>query len=124
MISSIDDAITRPENGASLRFGHETCVLPLACLLELDNVNYHTTDLDNLHLQWQNYNIFPMACNVQIVVYRKPGDLNPDDVLVKVLLNEHEARLPFATDTFPYYKWTDIRPYYVEKLKTHINWAD
>ncbi|MBP5498008.1 MAG: histidine-type phosphatase, partial [Muribaculaceae bacterium] len=110
------------ERGASLRFGHETCVLPLACLLELDNVNYHTTDLADLHNHWQNYNIFPMACNVQMVFYRPVNGAG--DVLVKVLLNEHEARLPIATTMFPYYRWSDFRKYYVEKLKTPIDWKN
>ena len=38
MIEKADDAIATGERGASLRFGHETCVLPLACLMELDSV--------------------------------------------------------------------------------------
>lgn len=122
MIESADEAIAKNERGASLRFGHETCVLPLACLLELDNVNYHTTDLADLHNHWQNYNIFPMACNVQMVFYRPVNGAG--DVLVKVLLNEHEARLPIATTMFPYYRWSDFRKYYVEKLKTPIDWKN
>ena len=120
MIETVDDAIAQGKRGATLRFGHETCVLPLACLLELDNVNYSCENLDELHKQWRNYEIFPMGCNIQMVFYRDAT--GSDDVLVKVLLNEHEATLPFETDIFPYYHWKDIKPYYVNKLKTVIEW--
>lgn len=121
MIETADAAIAnRDRHGAALRFGHETCVLPLACLLEIDSVNYSCDDLNTLHEHWRNYEIFPMACNVQMVFYRTTKA--SDDVLVKVLFNEHEAKLPFATDCFPYYHWQDIKPYYTQKLKTLIQW--
>ena len=120
MIATADSVIALPQgwHGAALRFGHETCVLPLACLLEIDNVNFSCTNLDELHEQWRNYEIFPMACNVQMVFYRN----GTPDVLVKVLFNEHEAKLPFHTDIFPYYHWNDIKPYYINKLKKQIQW--
>lgn len=124
MIATADEVIASGGHGAALRFGHETCVLPLACLLEIENVGYSTTDLDNLHLYWQNYNIFPMACNVQMVFYRPVNAAGNDtaDILVKVLFNEREVRLPFETDSFPYYRWNDLRTYYLKKLETPINW--
>ena len=119
MIETADAAIAdRDHHGATLRFGHETCVLPLACLLEIDNVNYSCDDLNTLHETWRNYEIFPMACNIQLVFYRNAGN----DILVKVLFNEHEAKLPFHTDNFPYYRWNDIKPYYQQKLKTTVTW--
>lgn len=119
MIETADQAIAdREHHGAALRFGHETCVLPLACLLELDNVNYSCDNLDELHEHWRNYEIFPMACNIQMVFYRNCSD----DILVQVLFNERPAKLPFQTDNFPFYRWNDINPYYQQKLKTTINW--
>ncbi len=124
MIEKADQAIATREHGASLRFGHETCVLPLACLMELDNVNYSCNDLDSLHLYWQDYNTIPKACNIQMVFYRPVGTTagNPEDILVKVLLNEHEATLPFTPVTGPYYRWTDLKAYYERKLATVIDW--
>jgi len=123
MIETADKAIAnRDKHGAALRFGHDTSVLPLACLLELDSVNYTCDNLDELHEHWRNYEIFPMGCNIQMVFYR--SDNVNDDVLVKVLFNEHEATLPFHTDCFPYYRWKDIKPYYVKKLETDIDWPE
>ena len=91
--------------------------MPLACLLELDSCNVSVSNPDELDRHWRNYNIFPMACNIQIVFYRqKKGN---GDVLVKVLLNEREATLPAKPVTGPYYKWSDLRKYYTEKLKSY-----
>jgi hypothetical protein len=100
---------------AVLRFGHEVCVMPLACLLELDNCGYVTDDLENLDQVWRNYKIYPMACNVQLVFYRPVS--GKGDILVKALLNEREATLPVKTRQFPYYKWKDLRQYYLKRLE-------
>jgi hypothetical protein len=100
---------------ATLRFGHEVCVMPLACLLELDSCGISVENPDELDRYWRNYNIFPMACNIQLVFYRPKG--KPGDVLVKAMLNEREASLPVQPTQWPYYKWNDLRNYYTEKLK-------
>ena len=101
---------------ATLRFGHEVCVMPLACLLELDSCGISVESPDSLDRYWRNYNIFPMACNIQLVFYR-PTKGREGDVLVKALLNERETTLPVATKQWPYYRWADLRRYYTEKLR-------
>ena len=110
----IETADTVTQTQATLRFGHEVCVLPLACLLELDSCSASVSDLNRLDEVWRNYKIFPMACNIQLIFYRskKQGA----DILVKALLNEREASLPIATTQYPYYKWSDLRQYYLDKL--------
>ena len=111
----IQVADTTKQTCAVLRFGHEVCVMPLACLLELDNCGYVTDDLENLDQVWRNYKIYPMACNVQLVFYRPVS--GKGDILVKALLNEREATLPVKTKQFPYYKWKDLRQYYLKRLE-------
>ena len=126
MIEKCDSAIARGERGASLRFGHESCLLPLACLMELDDVNYGGGDLDTLHEHWQDYNIIPKGCNIQIVLYRPIGNERPDaeDVLVKVLLNEHEAELPDGHVTGPYYNWEELSHYWIHTLSRPTAWPE
>ncbi len=114
-IEDADRAIAHAGCSASLRFGHESVVLPLVCLMGIDGADYQTTNLETLDRHWQSYKIFPMACNVQMVYYRPSGD-RPGDVLVKVLLNEHEATLPIATNQWPYYRWKDVRDFYMDRL--------
>ena len=111
----IQVADTTKHTSAVLRFGHEVCVMPLACLLELDNCGYVTDDIENLDQVWRNYKIYPMACNVQLVFYRPVS--GKGDILVKALLNEREATLPVKTKQFPYYKWKDLRQYYLKRLE-------
>ena len=114
LIEDADQAILEGRNQASLRFGHESVVLPLVCLMGINGADYHTTDLETLDRHWQSYKIFPMACNLQMIYY-KP-DQGQGDILVKVLLNEREATLPVKTDCAPYYRWSDVRDYYMDKL--------
>ncbi len=102
-------------HGATLRFGHEICVLPLACLLELGNCNASVEDLSRLEETWRDYEIYPMGCNIQLIFYR-PMKGKKGDILVKALLNEKEVSMPAKTDNFPYYKWSDLRLYYGKKL--------
>ena len=112
----IETADTVTQVQATLRFGHEVCVMPLACLLEMDNCGKAYSDLDRLDEEWRNYRIFPMACNIQLVFY-KPKKGKKGDILVKALLNERETRLPITTTQWPYYKWDALRDYYLKKLQ-------
>ena len=112
----IETADTVTQTQATLRFGHEVCVMPLACLLELDNCGMAVNNLDELDKYWRNYRIFPMGCNIQLIFYR-PKKGKTGDILVKALLNEREAYLPAQTDNWPYYKWQDLRQYYLNKIK-------
>jgi len=119
-ILSTADTVTQVQ--ATLRFGHEVCVMPLACLLELGECGYSTDNMETLDQTWRNYRIFPMGCNIQLVFYRpkKSGKgVSPapeDGILVKAMLNERECRLPVQTDQYPYYKWADLRQYYLDKI--------
>ena len=115
IIEEADQNVGKSHPGATLRYGHEVCVMPLACLLELDNCGKQIYDLEKLPEEgWLNYKIFPMGCNIQLIFY-KPKK-RTGDILVKVLLNENEATLPLKPVTGPYYKWTDFRDYFSRKL--------
>lgn len=119
IITQADSCLRLERPGATLRFGHETMVMPLTCLLELDNYGLEESDLEKLERRgWLNYRIFPMAANLQFVFYRKAAG-RADDVLVKVLLNENEARLPLQSKTAPYYRWAEVRDYYLKKLDAY-----
>lgn len=107
------DTVTQTQ--ATLRFGHEVCVLPLACLLELGQCGAKVENLDTLDNVWRNYKIFPMACNIQLVFYR-PKKGKSGDILVKALLNERETTLPVQPVNGPYYRWQDLRQYYLDKI--------
>ncbi len=138
-------ADTTTQKAAVLRFGHEVCVMPLACLLELGSCGAVVDDFYKLDEVWRNYDIFPMGCNVQLIFYRqkeepvveipvpkvkramekgaKNAPEKKDDgeggILVKALLNEREVSLPVKTTQYPYYRWDDLRRYYQDKIEKY-----
>ena len=118
IIQDADSCIMLPNPGVQLRFGHETVILPLVCLLNLNGYGLATDQLDMLPKKsWANYKIFPMASNIQFVFYRK--DPSDTDVLFKVLLNENEATLPLGSALEPYYHWNEFKEYYLKKLDAY-----
>ena len=118
IITEADSCIHLKNPGAQLRFGHETVMLPLACLLGVNGFDFQTANLEELEPNgWWAGLIFPMASNFQFVFYRR--DTNDNDVIFKVLLNEREVTLPIETDIAPYYHWRDFRRYYLKKLNDY-----
>ncbi|MCI1648090.1 MAG: histidine phosphatase family protein [Bacteroides sp.] len=112
-LNTADTCVVSSGHGATMRFGHDTCILPLAVLMELGNCTKVVNDPEAVADEWRNYKIFMMASNIQWVFYRKPGS---EDILVKALLNEHEVSLPVKTDIAPYYHWKEVEAYYRNKL--------
>ena len=101
-----------------LRYSSRGMVMELICLMELNGYGLKTPDLNQLEKQgWANYRIAPFGSSVQVVYYRK--DKTDDNILIKVLLNGEEARLPIETDCAPYYHWEDFKRYYLRKLYAH-----
>lgn len=119
IIESADSAMTSANRSVNLRFGHESIVLPLTVLMEINDAALDTDDLESLANVWRNYEVFPMASNIQLIFYRpkKNPSYTPDEVLVKVMLNEEEGRLPVTPVDGPYYRWSDLRDYYMSKLE-------
>lgn len=119
IVSTADSCLLLQHPGATLRFAHESDVMPLVCLLNINHYGETIDDLEELDDKgWNNYNIYPMACNVQFIFYKPVGqqNLKNADILVKVLLNENEAELPVASDCKPYYHWRDVRSYLLQRL--------
>ena len=117
IIHQADSCIQIERPGATLRFGHETMVLPLTCLLGLNGYDQQIDNLDEVESKgWINYKVFPMGANIQFIFYRKSFG---GDVLVKVLLNENETTLPIHSDIAPYYRWNDVKEYYTKKLDSY-----
>jgi hypothetical protein len=109
-IESIADRVIREGKPAlTLRFSHDSSVLPLAYLIGLKETLGGGPDPKNLYKTISIDKIIPMAANIQLIFYRKAGS---DDVLVKFLLNENETSIPVKTDCAPYYHWKDVKAYW------------
>ena len=110
------DSIMKLEHPVfNLRFTNEGALMSLASLMELDNCGVATENLDSLEaLGWADYRIAPPGGCIVMIHYRR--DKNDEDPLIKVLLNGQEARLPFKSDSAPYYHWNEVKRYYLRKL--------
>ncbi len=115
IIEKADSCIALQHPGATLRYGHDTMVTPLTCLLNLNGYGAgYQGPREDCYTMWFDYKITPMATNLQFVFYR--NQKKPNDVLVKVLLNEDEATLPIKSDVAPYYHWNDFKDYCLKIL--------
>ena len=120
MIHMGDSMMKRYAPVAHVRYTTERVVMSLACLMELNDYGLETDNLDSLEAYgWADYKIAPLGGSIVMVHYRK--DRDDQDVLVKVLLNDREARLPLETDCAPYYHWNDVKRYYLRKLYRYEN---
>ena len=126
-LDEADLMIASGEKGVRLRFGHDSVVLPFSFILGVKEAIGGTDDMENLHNTFSIFRLIPMAGNVQLIFFRplptSPrersacGQTNPDDVLVKFLMNENETSVPIKTDCYPFYHWKDVSNYYRTMLK-------
>jgi hypothetical protein len=125
IIKTADKVIYDGSLAASLRFGHDTNITPLELLMGFEDFGISTiiTDYSKVSDSWKIWQISPMCANLQIIFYHKTdGDAKgssccrPDDVIVKILLNEREATLPIMSDIWPYYRWSDVRAYWLSRM--------
>jgi len=112
IVDRADAAIAEDSNrAADLRFGHDTGILPLACIIGLEGVadRYPVAEA---HEHWQSFQNVPMASNLQMIFYRN----RKDDILVKLLYNEKETAVPALTPVSgPYYRWTDLKEHLLRR---------
>ena len=115
IIESADSAIAQGGNSATLRFGHDGNLIPLAGMLQLKDTYNQEWDPAKFYTAFSDFKIAPMAGNIQMVFFRNPK--KPDaDILVKFMLNERETSIPVDTDIYPFYRWEDVRRFYAGKL--------
>lgn len=125
IIDQTDSAILTGSPGANLRFGHDGILVSIITLMELGGYGDEINSLEALEeSEWNDYDIIPMAGNMQIVFYRPEGsetDLHPEDILVKAMINEKEVSMPGNPVAGHYYRWSDLRDYYLTKLEKFNN---
>jgi hypothetical protein len=118
-LDKADAAIAAGTPSANLRYGHDTALYPLLCLMEVNDCAYAPQDIEDLANKWVNYDIVHMASNLQLIFFKnKKGN-----ILVRALLDEKEAKLPVQCykdskgNEYPYfYEWDKVEKYYRDIL--------
>ena len=114
IIEHADKALAGGEYRATLRYGHDSQLTPLAVVMDIEGACSPVVDPDHPEASWILDNICPMGANIQLVFFRKKRS---DDILVKVLLNERESRIVgIETDQWPFYHWSDLRAHYISVI--------
>lgn len=115
-ITTADTVINSGHCAATLRFGHDTNLAPLAVLMGIKGLSESTSDWQKIADTYRTYRIIPMCGNIQMILYRN----NSNDIIAKILLNEREAELPVKKMQGPYYRWKDLKEYWqntINKIK-------
>ena len=112
-IHSADEVIKgKSDTRANFRFAHAETVIPFVALMGVEGTDVKVVVPDSVSKYWKDYEIAPMAANVQWVFYR---DKNCQ-VWVKILLNEQEVTIPVVTSFFPYYRWEEVCHYLKQRI--------
>ncbi len=93
--------------GASLRFGHDGNIIPLLALLKIEGMDNEEINPKEVFKVWNTFQAAPMAANLQLIFYKN----KKNNVVVKILHNEREVKIPLDTNNFPYYEWKDVKSY-------------
>ena len=113
IITTADEVISGEKDiNASLRFGHDSNIIPLMALMGIENVAVRK-DLDQISNCWNLSEICPMATNLQFIFFRHEDD--PSDIKVRIMHNERDAELP--VEGAPFYDWQILRNYLMTKLE-------
>ncbi len=116
LIETVDSDIESGACNVRLRFCHDSNIMPLLTLL---NINGMGREISNLAEAVDIYPLYqiPMGSSLQFVFYHSRKS---PDILVKVLLNEREAALPFKPVTGAYYSWKEFKDYYSPRIGSMI----
>lgn len=115
IMDTADEAIASDAPSAALRFGHDGNVIPLTALMQLEGCDAQIEDAEDFYKGWCDWKVSPMAANIQLIFFRNPKE--PGKVLVKILHNERETRIPVGTDIWPYYDWAAVKAFFNSRIK-------
>lgn len=108
IIETADTAIQNGTPSVTLRFGHDTYLIRLLALMQIEGCANQESNPYQYYQAWQDFRVSPMAANLQIIFFKnKKGD-----VIIKLLHNEREVKLPINSTSTPYYKWDDVKALY------------
>lgn len=114
IITCADSTIANGGCAAHLRFGHDFGIVPLLAAMKIEGASERVENAEDVWKTWQNFNVSPMASNVQLIFYKKSDN---DPILVKVLMNERQSTLPLENINGYFYKWQDIKALWTSNLQ-------
>lgn len=116
LIATADSAaVGKAAANVELRFGHAETLMPLLSLLRLQGCYYMTNYFDTVALHWRDFDVVPMAANLQMVMFKT----SKGAVYVRFDLNERPVPLLPGSDEV-YVPWQQARDYLMHCLPMHL----
>ena len=119
IIDKANLAISTGETNAHLRYGHDTALFPLLCLMEINDCGWSVSDYEKIADKWVAYDIVHMGSNLQLIFFKDKNGT----ILVRALLNEEEATLPVEPYTDSkgkehkyFYEWEKVEAFYMNRI--------
>ena len=107
IMDKADEDLASGKFGARLRFGHDTPIAMILCLMGVDGWSTPAAHPSDIKYFYDFTNV-PMAANLQLVFYARRGA----PTLVRMMLNERDITLPLPGENAPYYRWSDFTSHY------------
>lgn len=101
---------------ANLRFGHAETLMPLLSLLRLKGCYYMTNYFDTVAQHWRDFDVVPMAANLQIILFRAKES---GRYYIRVDVNEKPVPLQPGS-TVLYTPWGEARDYMTRCLPLYV----
>ena len=108
IIEKADADIASGQMQLRLRFTHDSAVIPLLAFMDINGLGRTAKNPEEAFEIFPFYKV-PMGASLQIVFFRKRSS---QEILIKLMLNEEEAVLPFPAFNGPFYRWSDFKNYY------------
>lgn len=109
IVDRADEMLASGDADVDLRFGHDTDLLRLVSLLDINGYGEELEGPDAVAEKWRNFEISPMGANLQFIFFRN----SKGNVIVMPRLNEHPVVISDVPQAFPgFYDW--------DLLKTHL----
>lgn len=113
IINRADASLEGEGEAVTLRFGHDTALIRLLSLMDIDGMARREIYPERYWSAWQDYRVAPMGGNVQLIFFRAEEE---DDPLVLILHNERPVTLPIEAASGSYYLWSDVRDHWQKQL--------
>lgn len=119
IIATTDNFVngTNTTTTAVLRFGHAETVMPLVSLLRLPGCYYLTNYFDTVDEHWLDFDVVPMAANVQFILFKAKGS---GRYYIRVELNERPLALRKG-DPDTIFPWGEVRRYLTDCIPLYRN---
>lgn len=109
IVGRADEMLASGDVSVDLRFGHDTDLLRFTSLIDADGRGVELQDPEEVAEKWRNFEISPMAANIQFVFYRNGAG----HIIVMPRLNESPVKISDVPEAFPgFYDWDILKIYF------------